>query len=628
MAAITDFLNLFKSKSSRLDMGMQDELPEDYFTKNYSTNKIPEKKDGEPSENVARKAVLSDPLFDFHMNNTNYLAKNKITSISNRTLREITIKDWLISTIISMRCSTAVRFSRLQDQRFDMGFRILKKNIQDKPLTQEDVEVIKSLENFILNCGRTKDTPIHDKLSFTDFMSLIIRDILTYGNIAVEKVLTKNGGLHRFRPVPAESVYHINPINNRQKLETEDKRAASFYQKPKSDNDFFHEGELNIPDVDNYKYVQLSYDGKVLGLFGDENMVFKLFSPQNSLDSNGYAISMVEQSILLITNHMNTETFNSNFFTNGKSAQGILHIKGNIDQNDLSNFRHQFHHTINSASNAWRTPIVAGADEINWVPFNGSSREMEYINYNSHIMRCICSQFQIDPIEIGLDYLTSANGRGGVQKESGQFKITYSREKGLIPLLLFVEDFINKDILPALDKKLAKDFTFKFLGYSDETPQQSVALQQAQMTTFASMNDLLRNEERQILLGKDEKPLAIAEIPLNQAFWAIVEKNYTRGEIREYFFGDKGASKRKELQYIPGDPQFLAWQEMLMSIKGQQNIQQQQQEQLQQQVQGQPEEEQDNPEETTEQDIKAVEKESGLTSHHPFHQKNPLNITY
>jgi hypothetical protein len=37
------------------------------------------------------------------------------------------------------------------------------------------------------------------------------------------------------------------------------------------------------------------------------------------------------------------------------------------------------------------------------------------------------------------------------------------------------------------------------------------------------------------------------------------------GEIREKFMGDKGASKRPELQYIPGDAQFIPWNTFLDS---------------------------------------------------------------
>ena len=73
-----------------------------------------------------------------------------------------------------------------------------------------------------------------------------------------------------------------------------------------------------------------------------------------------------------------------------------------------------------------------------------------------------------------------------------------------------------------------------------------------------------------------------------------MEKNYTRGEIREKFFGDKDASKRRELMYIPGDPAFLSWQQMILALdnakdqkKQMQEQQQMQQQQMEQQAQAQ-----------------------------------------
>jgi hypothetical protein len=104
---------------------------------------------------------------------------------------------------------------------------------------------------------------------------------------------------------------------------------------------------------------------------------------------------------------------------------------------------------------------------------------------------------------------------------------------------------------------------------TEETPQTEIAQMQAEMTVWKTMNDLLKQAQ------KEKINEVAADLPLNQAFWALVEKNYTRGEIRELFFGDKEASKRKELQYIPGDPQFLAWQQLLLTIDAQKQQQSQ-----------------------------------------------------
>jgi len=215
---------------------------------------------------------------------------------------------------------------------------------------------------------------------------------------------------------------------------------------------------------------------------------------------------------------------------------------------------------------------------------SASAREMEYINFNNHLMRIICAQFQIDPTELGLDYLISGNGRAPAQQANNEYKIAYSRERGLIPILMFVEDIINGEVLPALDKALADKYKFVFTGTTDETPQTEIAQMQAEMTVWKSMNDLLAQSQ------KDKMSEVVGDLPMNQAFWALVEKNYTRGEIREKFFGDKGASERRELQYIPGDQAFLAWQQLIMakdSAEDQKKQMEQQQQAQQQEAQQQ-----------------------------------------
>jgi hypothetical protein len=406
---------------------------------------------------------------------------------------------------------------------------------------------------------------------FSDFLKLCARDALTFGHIALEKVKTKRGGLHRFRLLPAESVYLINKKMSKDYLVREYMNMRQVYLP--GDNDPRKDEVINEANVDYYKYVQMSYDNRPMAIFGDEDMVWKLFNPQNFEDMNGYCYSPLELAIINITNHLNVENYNANFFTHGYAARGILHLKGTVTQSQLMNFRRQFFNTISGQQHAWRTPIVAGLDAVEWVPMSASAREMEYINFNNHLLRTICAQFQIDPVELGLDYLISANGRAPMQQANNEYKIAYSRERGLYPLFMFFEDTINVDIIPAVDPALAARFKFVFTGYTDETAQTEIAQMQAEMTVWKSMNDLLTQSQ------KDKVKSVAAELPMNQAFWALVEKNYTRGEIREEFFGDKGAKQRRELAYIPGDPAFLTWQNTLLAIdaaKKQQTIQQQQ----------------------------------------------------
>jgi len=952
------FKNYLKGQIEDLTKSDADLLPE-----------MPE--DVSADQDIGRKAIIEDPFFQ--QTGQQVIFKHKASKLSNKTLKDVSLRDWLVSGIIQNRCDTMANFSRPQKKRFETSFHVCKKN-PDEDVNKDELVEMKMLEDFIYNCGRTDNTPKDDRMLFGDFLKLATRDVLTFGHVAVEKVKTRGKALHRFRPLPAEQVYLVDKKASKE-LINKQIIAANKALKP-TNNDPRKDQKVNNMPIEYYKYIQMSYDNRTLAVFGDEDMVFKLFNPQNFADSMGYcylpktahvtladgsvklvenlevgdevlshdgstnkvlekksrfvdeevykispnglgshhvtgehplyivrrsarrswehknkkgiktnlepswvsakdirerdyvaipkvkyevnfktldmsnyghldkhgfvvanpkqncpqhkinryievdsdfgwllglylgdgctysdgntvrfdlgihetdiqdrlsdilmkkfnikckirseskrgytgiyvnskvfsamikdlcpgnsytksvnekvlysshgtrigviaghidsdgtiysngdgcanskslnlvnalslmtnsvgtlakikhynhkngfdskegyettyriqyprhfirdlltseksrnisgttfkkhyreddkafyvSISKIEKkhykgkvhnieventhsylvnqsathncysplelAIINITTHLNVENYNSNFFTHGYAARGILHLQGTVTQSQLTAFRRQFYSTISGAQHAWRTPIISGLEGVEWVPMSGTAKEMEYINFNSHVMRSICSQFQIDPMELGLDYLVSASGKPAAGADN-ETKIELSRERGLRPLLMFFEDFINHNIIPAIDPTFTDKYEFKFLGYTSETPQTAIALQQAEMTVHSSMNDLLRQAK------KEKLDVAGADLPLNQAFWAVIEKNYTKGEIREIFFGDKDASKKRELQYIPGDPAYMGWQQLLLTMDRQKIQDKQMKEQMEAQAQAQQEE--------------------------------------
>lgn len=556
MSIFNDFKDLFKSEDD-----LKDDIDGMMKTDGDKLPEIPEAKLAE-SDTIGRKAIIDDPYFDYTQNN--FIFKSKQSRISHKTLKDVSLRDWLISSIIQSRADTLMRFSRPQTkpQKLEMGYKIVKKD-GDWELTETEKEEVAMLEDFIYNCGRKKHVSKSDEMLFSTFLKMTVRDALTFGHVAVEKIMTRGGALHRFRPVPSEATYRVSAQTSKKIIQAEIDNARAAYKVNRKDaNDPKTKQRMHETNIDYYKYVQMSHDNKVLAAFGDEDMIFKLFNPQNFQDSMGYCYSPLELSVINITNHLNVENYNSNFFTHGYAARGILHLKGNVTQSALASFRRQFYNQINGAQHAWRTPIISGLDDIDWVSLSGTNKEMEYLQYNDHIMRSLCTQFAIDPMELGLEYLTKGSTGGARSGATGEEKIQTSRERGLLPILMFFEDMMNADIIPAIDKSLAKKYRFIFTGYTDESPQTNVSLLQAEMTVHSSMNDLLKDSYKHPI-----KNLPAADLPLNQTFWALIEKNMTKGEIREQFFNDKGASKKPELQYFPADPAFLSWQQMLMSIE-------------------------------------------------------------
>jgi len=565
------FINNIREALVKSLQGDIDALTGDETLEKASGDDVPLVEQQVPTDDaIGHRAYLTDPYYDYVSNNT--IQKNRYSRISYRSLKDASVRDWVVSAIVQARCDTLLRFARPQRKHLDMGFKIKKKDHLG-PLTSEEKKLAEDLEDFILNCGRKEGTPAGEEQMFGEFLKLAVRDALVIGHVTAEKILTRGGALHRFRHVPADSMYLVN---NRvpkdfleQSINNADKTRQDLFNQ--NTNDPRRLNEFNAPDVDYYKYVQMNQMNQPISAWGDEDMVWSNSNPIGYTELNGYTYSPLELSIINVTRHMGVEAYNSAFFTHGYASRGILHLKGTVTQANLTAFRRQFYNTINGVNNAWRTPIVAGLDEVQWIPISATAKEMEYLNYNNHLMRAICSQFQIDPMELGLDYLVSGNGRAPTNGANNEAKISYSRERGLIPLLMMFEDIVNSHIIPAIDKSFTDIFEFRFTGMDDDNEQVFLANQQAAMTIYSSMNDLLHET------GRSTMKHPIADLPLNQNFWGLVEKNMTRGEIREFFLGDKDASKRTELAYIPADPAYLSWQQLLMTIEGQKQAQVQQQ---------------------------------------------------
>jgi hypothetical protein len=511
---------------------------------------------------AGRKSFATDPYLEISSSQGAYRAK--FTRLSNSVLRAAATRDTIISAVLRHRRTQIEAHCNIPHTRFDTGFTFLRRD--GKELDDGDFEEVSKLSSWLYHCGDLSQTPEDDKTTMATQFGMMCQDALTFGHVSIEKVRDKLGkGMQRFRHVPAESTFHANkhmPASQHADLTNAQLKGLQLKQ----------EGVVP-PDTSKVKYLQV-IDGKEVAWFSEDTMIFKVFQPPSYVDNNGYSMSLVEACILSITRHLQAENYNSLFFTHGFAARGLLHLKGNVSQQNLQLFRNQFNAVINGNNNSWRTPIIAGLDDVNWIPLAGNARDMEYIQYTDHLIRTICAQAQIDPTEIGFEYLSRGTQQSTLNSPNNEWKLQASAERGLIPILRFFEDLVNHDLLKEISPVLAEKYLFKFIGLQSETRQQEITRLQAEMAVHCTFNDLLRQVKKDPI-GKD----AGGDIPLNTLWWGLVQQCLTIGEIREKFFGDSGASKKQEFAYIPSQ-MFLAWNQQLQQQKMQQEQAQQQQQQM------------------------------------------------
>jgi len=408
-------------------------------------------------------------------------------------LRNMARKDSIIMAIIRTRLSQVSAFAQPQKDKYSPGFKIQPKkpadmtreekliladpNLTDEEREQKKYEIMQNLakhqdkidkdcekiKTFILHCGMSADEMETDKkrTDFDKFVKLLVMDTLTYNFCAIEKIPQKghktkdDWKLHHFYPVSAGDIKHIS------------KRSAQFYKdfmlkKNQSEDN----GEFKTPDEE-YKYVQVSR-GKVEAAWTESEMIFEPRIPTVDPEDMGYAQGELEQLILIVTAHLYAEAHNRNFFTQGLGTKGLLHIKGeSISQAQLEGFKRQWFSQVINSRNAFRPPIIGIADEVKWVPLAANNKDMEFDNWMHYLIRIVCAVYQIDPAEINFDI--SKINTSTLNESSNETRIKSSRDKGLRPLLDYIENILNRHILQAWDSKLADNYEFKFVGLNAET---------------------------------------------------------------------------------------------------------------------------------------------------------------
>lgn len=512
------------------------------------------------------------------------LYRRKLRLLPDEVLKRIALQDDLVAAIVNTRSQMVSAFGRPQPDRFSTGYRIeAEPGIVEKLSSDEKEALQKQIERaeaLLLTCGQTKGWTDHDALTFGQYLFQQARNAVVFGRCATELVYVTDAGsgdrkFHSFRPIDAGTIYRASPF----KTQAQHVRDAAINLLSTLKNKKLRP-EKYIQDE--YVWVQV-IEGRPIQAFTDEECVVHNFYPIADIELEGYPLTPLDTVISAVTTHINITTHNKLYFQSGRAARGMLVFKtDDIDEADIDPIRQQFNATINGVGNAWHMPVfrVGSTDDVTWSPIDNSSRDMEFQYLSDTNARVILSAFQMSPEELpGYAHLSRGTNNQALSESNNEYKLEAHRDVGIRPLIAQMQNYVNERIFPLIDEDLSKKASVKFVGLDVDTAEkESVRLQQ-DMAVHMTMDEVLDKVEK--------KPVGKAwggQFLLNPQWQKALYENRTRGEIMEEFFGVEGASKDPRFAYLPGDPMFLQWNEMLMQ---QQQMQQQAQAQQQQQQQAQ-----------------------------------------
>lgn len=417
--------------------------------------------------------------------------KETLSRISFQTLQRMG-NLYCVKNVISTRIEQITRFLKFSNDEQKEGFTIRKKKSlfdsgeEQGKMTKAEKKRVERIVNFLENGGETDKWELSD--SFVTFVRKIMQDSLSIDQLAFEITRTRGQELHQFKAIDGSMIRFLDTI---------DPNYASQFER------YRYKGYLP-------KYCQV-FDQQIV--FNKQLGTYVMYYPWElgfgvrnvgtDIWQNGYGRSELESLIEIITYILNGVQYNGNFFKNGSNPKGFIKMNGpNTNQTQLNDFKQKWRQMLTGTENAHKIPIFAGID-MEWVDLQKGNRDMEFDNWTKFLIVLLCSVYRIDPSELGFQFKEAANVFG---QDGQKARLDHSRQKGLYPLLIFLQDIINKFIVSELDEEME----FAFTGIEVEDEEKQVKLDADKLSAgMVSMQDMFRkysgrefDENKDIILNQ------------------------------------------------------------------------------------------------------------------------------
>lgn len=431
------------------------EVPIEVISDNYAIAKRTLEADLAKGMN-GREIAFAQPLIsDVAVTTPGFKVKPSIRNFQDlHSVLKTYSKNIILNAIINTRASQVSRYCQPTRYTNDgMGFEVTLKDKTLKP-TKQDLETIKEIEDFLMNTGVNHDVT---RDSFLNFCKKIVRDTYRFDQVNFEKVFSRSGKLAYLRMVDPTTI-------------------------------FFKLGKEGKVTKGKYRYVQV-LDERVVAQFSAKELAFGIRNPRSDIEIAGYGMPELEVALSEFIAQENTERFNDRFFSHGGTTRGVLLIKSANQQSTqaLDIFRREWNNSLSGINGSWKIPVIS-AEDAKFINMTPSANDMQFEKWLNYLINVISSLYGIDPAEINFPNNGGATGSSGgsaLNEGNSRQKNQASQNKGLLPLLQFIETLLNDNVISEWGDR----YTLSFVGGDILTELDKVKVITEKVKTAMTINE-------------------------------------------------------------------------------------------------------------------------------------------
>ena len=465
-----------------------------------------------------QKAYIFNP--DEYSNGLGFKEKNN--KLSYEFLRTMSYTA-AVYPVISTRVTQMTAFSKPQSDDYATGFVVKpdnpKKMVQGKTeYTDDEKAKIDYITDFIVNCGEFEDRYLAQ--DFDAYIRKTMWDSLSLDQDTTE-VIWNNFGYKSSRGKPTRFI---------------GVDAALFRY---ADNGDVYDVKHDLPT-----YVML-YQGIPFVDFYRPELAFGIRNPSTDIRRNGYGRSELEDMLNEVSSFIWATEYNRNYFKNGSMPKGMMRVKGGLSQSKLDEFRRQWYAILKGVDKSHTIPFVE-ADSLEWQDIMKSNKDMEFNHWIEFLIKLICAYYKLDPSEIGFPMQGSSDAKP-MFEGNNESRLKYSKDKGLVPLLTYKQNVINKYIVKAIDP----DYSLHFVGLDSSDRSEELEMDIKKLSNFMTVNEIRALKSLPPLKQGGD---VILNAQYLQAIGQAMQGGDESNEMMADMYGDEEGEKSKKKNTEEEDP--------------------------------------------------------------------------
>lgn len=346
----------------------------------------------------------------------------------------------ILNAVIMTRQRQVARFCRPQRGGKGPGFKIASKEKIENIDTSEQ-ESMKLLEQFIMNSGwetRPRQRMRLKRDNFPNFIAKLVRDSLTMDSMAIETEWKRDKSLG------LDGLYAVDGATIRLCAE---------------------EGYQGEDEIFALQVVQ----GQIRSAYTYDDLIYVPRNPRTDVIAGGYGLAETELLIRVVTGFLNAFTYNTKFFDSNAIPKGVLNLYGNYSDDDITAFKRYWNGMVKGVNNAWTLPVMVSKDAESAAKFESLGAEVNELMFGkwmTFLSSIICAIYGIAPDEINFESFTT--GTSSLSGNDTEEKIANSKDKGLRPLLSYLEGTLSEYVIGEFSDK----YELQFTGLDEEDEKQ------------------------------------------------------------------------------------------------------------------------------------------------------------